>query len=80
MAKRASAQGAHVARAALMYLHNQADQGTSCPLTMTYAVRAGAEQQPELAREWLPRVIAPTYDARGRAGAGRSAATRSAWG
>ncbi len=30
-------EGAHVARAALMYLHNQADQGTSCPLTMTYA-------------------------------------------
>ncbi|MBX6420918.1 MAG: DNA alkylation response protein, partial [Nevskia sp.] len=29
--------GAHVARMALAYLHNQADQGTSCPLTMTYA-------------------------------------------
>ena len=30
-------KGSHVARMALSYLHNQADQGTSCPLTMTYA-------------------------------------------
>ncbi len=59
-----SERGAHVARAALMYLHNQAEQGTSCPLTMTYASVPVLERQPELAREWLPRVIAPDYDAR----------------
>lgn len=47
-----------------MYLHNQAEQGTSCPLTMTYASVPVLERQPELAREWLPRVIAPDYDAR----------------
>ena len=29
--------GAQVARAATMYLHNQAEAGTSCPMTMTYA-------------------------------------------
>lgn len=29
--------GANVSRMALFYLHNQVDQGTSCPLTMTYA-------------------------------------------
>ena len=29
--------GAHVARAALSYLHHQAEPGTSCPLTMTHA-------------------------------------------
>jgi putative acyl-CoA dehydrogenase len=57
-------EGAHVARAALMYLHNQADQGTSCPLTMTYACVPSLEQQPELAREWMPRVVAPAYDGR----------------
>ena len=56
--------GAHVARAALMYLHNQAEQGTSCPLTMTYASVAALEHQPELAREWLPRILEPEYDAR----------------
>ena len=62
--RNAQREGAHVARAALMYLHNQADQGTSCPLTMTYASVPSLEQQPELAREWLPRILAPAYDGR----------------
>ncbi|HET9797726.1 MAG TPA: acyl-CoA dehydrogenase family protein, partial [Gemmatimonadaceae bacterium] len=62
--RHAQREGAHVARAALMYLHNQADQGTSCPLTMTYACVPTLEAQPELAREWLPRVLAVTYDGR----------------
>ncbi|WP_164015384.1 isovaleryl-CoA dehydrogenase [Pyxidicoccus trucidator] len=56
--------GAHVARMALFYLHNQADQGTSCPLTMTYACVPALRHQPELAREWLPRVSSATYDSR----------------
>ena len=62
--RHAQREGAHVARAALAYLHNQADQGTSCPLTMTYACVPSLEQQPELAREWLPRVVAAAYDGR----------------
>ena len=62
--RHAQREGAHVARAALMYLHNQADQGTSCPLTMTYACVPSLEQQPELAREWVPRVVAAAYDGR----------------
>jgi putative acyl-CoA dehydrogenase len=62
--RHAQHEGAHVARAALLYLHNQADQGTSCPLTMTYACVPTLEAQPELAREWLPRVLAATYDGR----------------
>jgi putative acyl-CoA dehydrogenase len=57
-------EGAHVARAALSYLHNQADQGTSCPLTMTYACVPTLEQEQDLARDWLPRILATTYDAR----------------
>ncbi|WP_257452052.1 isovaleryl-CoA dehydrogenase [Archangium lipolyticum] len=56
--------GAHVARMALFYLHNQADQGTSCPLTMTYASVPALRRQPELAREWLPRLSSATYDSR----------------
>lgn len=62
--RHAKKAGAHVARAALMYLHNQADQGTSCPLTMTYACVPTIEQENDLARDWIPRVIATTYDAR----------------
>jgi putative acyl-CoA dehydrogenase len=62
--RHAEREGAHVARAALLYLHNQADQGTSCPLTMTYACVPSLEQQHELGRDWLPRVVAPAYDGR----------------
>ena len=56
--------GAHVARAALMYLHGQADQGTCCPMTMTYASVPVFRHAPALAREWLPRITAAEYDAR----------------
>src|SRR5678815_4103158 len=62
--RHAEREGAHVARAALMYLHNQADQGTSCPLTMTYACVPSLEHQPDLAREWTPRISATAYDGR----------------
>ena len=62
--RHASEKGAHVARAALSYLHNQADQGTSCPLTMTYACVPTLEQAPELSSDWMPRVLAPMYDPR----------------
>jgi putative acyl-CoA dehydrogenase len=56
--------GAHIARAALMYLHYQADQGTSCPLTMTYACVPALRHAPDLATSWLPRIVAPHYDGR----------------
>ncbi|MGJ4729353.1 acyl-CoA dehydrogenase family protein [Luteimonas sp. SDU101] len=55
--------GAHVARAALSYLHYQAEPGSSCPLTMTHAavpVLAGA---PAL-REWSGKVATCRYDPR----------------
>ncbi len=56
--------GAHVARAALMYLYSQADQGTSCPLTMTHAAVPVLRQSPALAASWLPRILSTEYDAR----------------
>ncbi len=62
--RHAGRPGAHVARAALMYLHNQADQGSSCPLTMTYACVPALRHQPDLAAAWLHRITAPEYDAR----------------
>ncbi len=54
--------GAHVARAALMFLHHQADQGSSCPLTMTYACVPTLRQSSALAAQWLPRIIANEYN------------------
>ena len=62
--RHAETAGAHVARAALMYLHGQADQGTCCPMTMTYASVPVFQHAPTLAKEWLPRITAIDYDAR----------------
>lgn len=45
-----------------MYLHNQAEAGTSCPLTMTFASVPALLHQPELAARWLPKVTARVYD------------------
>ncbi len=55
--------GAHVARAALSYLHHQAEPGTSCPLTMTHAAVPVLQREPALA-EWAQKAAAPHYDPR----------------
>jgi putative acyl-CoA dehydrogenase len=56
--------GAQVARAGLMYLHNQAEAGSSCPLTMTYASVPALRQQPGIADVWLPKILSREYDPR----------------
>jgi putative acyl-CoA dehydrogenase len=55
-------EGGHVARAALYYLYNQAENGTACPITMTFAVVPALRAQPELAELWEPRIVARAYD------------------
>ncbi|TXH73621.1 MAG: DNA alkylation response protein [Lysobacteraceae bacterium] len=55
------ADGAHVARAALSYLHHQVEPGTSCPLTMTHAAVPALRREPAL-REWAEKAAAPYYD------------------
>lgn len=55
--------GAHVARAALSYLHHQVEPGTSCPLTMTHAAVPVLRHAPVLA-EWAAKAAAPHYDGR----------------
>jgi putative acyl-CoA dehydrogenase len=60
--------GAQVARGALVYLHAQVENGTQCPLTMTFAsvpvLRRAAVELPMLEREWLPKILARDYDPR----------------
>lgn len=56
--------GAHVARAALVMLRHQIDEGPSCPLTMTFAAIPSLRLQPELAAEWESRVLSSKYDSR----------------
>src|SRR3546814_6448737 len=60
---REPAPGAHVARAALSYLHHQVEPGTSCPLTMTHAAVPVLHREPALA-EWADKAAAPHYDPR----------------
>jgi putative acyl-CoA dehydrogenase len=54
--------GGHVLRAGLELLHNQADSGTDCPLTMTYASIPALRAEPALAGEWEPRIVSRSYD------------------
>ncbi|MDH4553189.1 acyl-CoA dehydrogenase family protein [Pseudomonas sp. BN607] len=56
--------GAHVARASMTYLHSQAEAGTGCPLTMTFAAVPALRLQPELAEYWLPKILSCEYDPR----------------
>jgi putative acyl-CoA dehydrogenase len=55
--------GAHVARAALSYLHYQAEPGSSCPLTMTHAAVPVLRHEPAL-RTFADKAAQPHYDGR----------------
>ena len=55
--------GAHVARAALSYLHAQAEPGTGCPLTMTHAAVPVLRRESAL-RDWADKAAAAHYDPR----------------
>jgi putative acyl-CoA dehydrogenase len=70
--------GAQVARAGAYLLHAEVENGTQCPLTMTYAavpvLRRYAASLPVLAETWLPRMLAHDYDARTLAVADKRAA------
>ncbi len=57
-------QAGHVLHSALMYLMGQADGGVCCPMSMTYAVVPALRREPDVAKEWEPRVRAAAYDPR----------------
>lgn len=54
--------GAHVARAAKMYVWGQTDPGHLCPISMTYAAVPALRAAPELAELYEPLLAAPVYD------------------
>jgi putative acyl-CoA dehydrogenase len=56
--------GAHAARAALMLSGSAVESGHGCPISMTYACVPTLRKQPELAEEWLPRLMSLSYDRR----------------
>ena len=54
--------GAHVERAGAFYMAVQMEAGHCCPITMTNAAVPTLLRQPDLAKAWLPRILARTYD------------------
>lgn len=56
--------GAHVVRAVLHILFNEAEQGVSCPIAMTFAGVPALRQQPDIADQWIPRLTEAAYDPR----------------
>lgn len=58
----ASPPGINVTRAAGFYMAAQMEAGHCCPITMTNACVPALLQQPDLAEEWLPRILSRTYD------------------
>jgi putative acyl-CoA dehydrogenase len=60
--------GAQVARAAAYLMHAEVENGTQCPLTMTFAavplLRRHAADIAWLADQWLPRILSRDYDPR----------------
>jgi putative acyl-CoA dehydrogenase len=70
--------GAQVARAAAYLLHAEVENGTQCPLTMTFAavpvLRRHAGAFAGLSEQWLPRCLGRDYDPRSLPVAAKSSA------
>jgi putative acyl-CoA dehydrogenase len=60
------APGAHVERAAGYLLFSEVENGTQCPVTMTYGSVPALRTDPALSAAWLPRLFARDYDGRFR--------------
>ncbi|RFP13672.1 MULTISPECIES: isovaleryl-CoA dehydrogenase [unclassified Duganella] len=56
--------GAQVARAARYMLFGQLENGSQCPVTMTYASVPALKQAPKIAAKWLPKILSTQYDPR----------------
>ncbi|UMR29209.1 isovaleryl-CoA dehydrogenase [Massilia sp. MB5] len=56
--------GGQVLRAARYILFGQLENGSQCPVTMTYASVPALKQSPALAERWLPKILSREYDPR----------------
>lgn len=56
--------GANVARAATFMLYAQIEPGHACPVSMTHSAAPVIAQHPELAAQWMPRLLSRSYDGR----------------
>src|SRR5438105_4841202 len=60
--KRAS--GGFTGRATLFHLWNQLEQGTACPVTMTFASIPVFRHAPDIESQWRAKVLCDAYDPR----------------
>jgi putative acyl-CoA dehydrogenase len=67
--------GANVARSAGCYMAIQMEAGHQCPITMTNAAVPTLVLQPEIAAEWLPRILSREYDKAFKPAAAKRGAT-----
>jgi putative acyl-CoA dehydrogenase len=56
--------GAQVARASAYLLFGQVENGSQCPVTMTYASVPALRQNETIASTWLPKILSRDYDPR----------------
>jgi putative acyl-CoA dehydrogenase len=56
--------GAQVARAAAYLMFGQVENGSQCPVTMTYAAVPALRQHAGIAAHWLPTILSRAYDPR----------------
>jgi putative acyl-CoA dehydrogenase len=54
--------GAHVARAAKLYVWGRTDAGHCCPISMTYAIVPALRNAPDLAKQYEPLLASVDYD------------------
>jgi putative acyl-CoA dehydrogenase len=54
--------GGNVLHAGLEFLLAEVEPSVCCPITMTYAAPAALKHAPDLAAEWMPRILSQSYD------------------
>ena len=59
-----SGEGGFVARAAMMMMMAEVEAGHGCPISMTASVVPALRNNPELSKEWEPRLTSSIYDPR----------------
>jgi putative acyl-CoA dehydrogenase len=67
--------GAQVNRAAMFYLQSQVEAAHCCPVTMTSAAIPALLEQPDVAAQWTPKILARQYDYRNVPDAQKKAVT-----
>jgi putative acyl-CoA dehydrogenase len=67
--------GGHTTHAAMVYMQNQIEPGTSCPMTMTYAAIPALAANPDVAADWTPRLMSRSYDPASRPAPEKTGAT-----